>query len=108
MNRGDVCWYKFKEPDKRRPVLVLTRNSIIRYLNEITIAPITTTIREIPSEVLLTPDDGMHNTCVANCDHIQTVPKDNLGILITHLSTTRMEEVKNAILFALGLDNDYF
>jgi mRNA interferase MazF len=108
MNRGDVRWYKFKEPDKHRPVLILTRNSIIRYLNEVTIAPITTTIRDIPSEVLLTPDDGMYTTCVANFDHIQTVPKGNLGDLITHLPNTRMEEVKNAVLFAFGLEETLY
>ena len=108
MNRGDVCWYKFKEPDKRGPVLILTRNSIISYLNDITIAPITTTIRDIPSEVLLTPDDGMYKACAVNFDHIQTVPKENIGDLITHLSNTRMEEVKNAIRFALGLEDKYY
>jgi len=107
MNRGDVRWYKFKEPDKRRPVLVLTRNSVISYLNEITIAPITTTIRDIPTEVILTPDDGMVTTCAINFDYLQTVPKRNIGDLITHLSDTRMEEVKTAILFALGLEEKH-
>ena len=75
MNRGDVCWYTFKAPDKRRPVLILTRNSAIAVLNSVTIAPITATIRSIPTEVILTKDDGLPNTCAANFDNLQTVPK---------------------------------
>ena len=53
VNQGDVYWYKFKEPDKRRPVLVLTRNSAISFLTSVTVAPITTTIRAIPTEAPL-------------------------------------------------------
>ena len=59
MKRGEVRWYKFHPPDKNRPVLILSRDSVIGYLNEITVAPITTTIRDIPSEVILSEDDGM-------------------------------------------------
>ena len=59
MDRGEVRWYTFAGPDKTRPVPVLTRSSAIRYLNAITVAPITTTIRGVPSEVVLSADDGM-------------------------------------------------
>lgn len=104
MRRGEVRWYTFKAPDKRRPVLVLTRNSATSFLNALTIAPITTTIRDIPSEVLLTPEDGLRADCAANLDNIQTVPKHRLGSMITYLSAERMEEVNQAIAFALGLD----
>lgn len=104
MRRGEVRWYTFKAPDKRRPVLILTRDSAIRFLNELTIAPITRTVRDIPSEVLLTPEDGLLTICAANFDHIQTVSKERLGPLITHLSSQRMEEVDQAIHFALGLE----
>ncbi len=104
MKQGEVRWYTFKAPDKRRPVLILTRSSAIGFLNALTIAPITTTIRDIPSEVVLTPEDGMLTHCAANLDNIQTVPKANLGPLITCLSSGKMAEVKQAISFALGFD----
>jgi mRNA interferase MazF len=108
MRRGEVRWYTFKEPDKRRPVLILTRNSAIGFLNALTVAPITTTIRDIPSEVLLTPADGLPTDCAANMDNIQTIPKHRLGSVIAHLSSERMEEVNRAIAFALGLDTPAF
>jgi mRNA interferase MazF len=104
MRRGEVRWYTFKAPDKRRPVLILTRNSAIGFLNALTVAPITTTIRDIPSEVSLTPEDGLLTACAANLDNIQTVPKAKVGSLIAYLSPGRMEEVNQAISFALGLD----
>jgi mRNA interferase MazF len=104
MNQGDVCWFTFRAPDKRRPVLVLTRDSAIRYLTSVTIAPITSTIRGIASEVFLTQDDGLMNACAVNCDSILTVPKANVGPFIAHLSPERMREVRAAIEFALGFD----
>jgi mRNA interferase MazF len=105
MRRGEVHWYTFAPPDKRRPVLILTRNSAIGYLNALTVAPITTTMRGIPSEVFLGPADGMPSDCAINLDHIQTVPKAHLGSLIAALPTGRMREVQEAISFALGFDS---
>ena len=103
MKRGDVRWYKFNTPDKKRPVVILTRNTILDYLSEVTVAPITSTIRDIPSEVLLSHEDGMHNDCVINCDHIQTVSKAKIGSLITTLSKEKLVEIRNAVYFALNL-----
>lgn len=103
MKRGEVRWYKFKHPDKKRPVVILTRNSILEYLGEVTIAPVTSTIRDIPSEVLLSRLDGMRNDCAINCDHIQTVSKSNVGSMITSLSKEKLNEVRDAINFALNL-----
>jgi mRNA interferase MazF len=103
MKRGEVRWYKFKHPDKKRPVVILTRNSILEYLSEATIAPVTSTIRDIPSEVLLSRRDGMHNDCAINCDHIQTVSKSNVGPLITSLSKEKLNEIRDAVNFALNL-----
>ncbi len=108
MKRGEVRWYTFKVPDKRRPVLILTRDSAIGLLNAVTIAPITSTVRDIPTEVYLTPVDGMHAECAVNLDNVQTVPKGNLGPLIAILPSERMEEVKQAIRFALGFDSPLF
>ncbi|GBE32493.1 mRNA interferase MazF3 [bacterium BMS3Bbin05] len=103
MKRGEVRWYKFRGPDKKRPIVILTRDTILEYLGEITIAPITSTIRDIPSEVSLSRDDGMKNGCVINCDHIQTVSKSKIGSLITTLSTTKLKDLRSAICFSLNL-----
>ena len=103
MKRSEIRWYRFQKPDKKRPVLILTRNSIIDYLGEITIAPITSTIRDIPSETFLSKLDGMPRNCAVNCDHIQTVAKGKIGPLITSLSAEKMRSVSNAITFALEL-----
>lgn len=102
MRRGEVRWYKFAAPDKRRPVVILTRNSIIEDLGEVTVAPVTSTIREIPSEVVLTKADGVPHECAANLDHIQTVSKGKIGPLVATLSPMRMQEIRAALLFALG------
>ena len=105
MKQGDVYWYTFRPPDKRRPVLVLTRTSAIHFLTGITVAPVTTTIRGIPSEVALTPkDDGMPEECVVNTDNIQTIQKANLDKFITSLSEEKMRAVRAAIEFSLGFD----
>jgi mRNA interferase MazF len=103
MRRGEIRWYKFQPPDKNRPVLILSRDPVIEYLGEVTIAPVTTTIRDIPSEVLLTKSDGLPRECVVNCDHLQTVSKGKIGPLIATLPTSRMAEVAEAISFALAL-----
>ena len=104
MKRGDVCWYEFAAPDKNRPVLVLTRNSAIRALNNVTIAPITSTIRSIPTEVILTEEDGMPQPCAVNFDNLQTVAKAKIKERITHLPIRKMHEAEQAIAFALGFD----
>jgi mRNA interferase MazF len=106
VNRGDVCWYAFKAPDKRRPVLILTRDSAIGVLNAVTVAPITSTIRSIPTEVILTEADGLPNICAANFDNLQTVPKSNIGALIARLTSRKMKEAAEAISFSLALDED--
>ena len=103
MQRGEICWYKFQAPDKKRPVLILTRDSILDYLGEVTVAPVTSTIRNIPSEVFLSQDEGMKNDCVVNLDHIQTVSKNKIGTRLTSLSTNKMKSVSEAIRFALDL-----
>lgn len=102
MKRGEIRWYRFMPPDKKRPVLILTRDSVLEYLGEVTVAPITTRIRDIPSEVLLSKADGLPQECVVNCDHLQTVSQGKIGSLITFLPQSRMSEVGRAIRFALG------
>lgn len=104
MKQGEVRWYTFQESDKRRPILIVTRNSAIRYLTLLLIAPITTTRRGIPSEVLLTEDDGLLTECAVNLDNLQTVQKAKIGSLITRLPATKMQKVCEAISFAVGCD----
>jgi mRNA interferase MazF len=104
MNRGDVVWHKFKEPDKARPVLILTRNEAISQLNAVTVVPITTTIRGLRSQVVLNEGDGMREACALNLDWTQTVPKKQLREVITRLSDDRMDEVLEALKFAFGFD----
>jgi len=103
MKRGDIRWYRFKAPDKKRPVLILTRDSILEYLGEVTVAPVTSTIRDIPSEVVLSKQDGMRRVCAVNFDHIQTVSRGKIGSLITTLSSEKLREVRKSVLFALNL-----
>ena len=102
MRRGEIRWYKFGPPDKRRPVVILTRDSALEYLGEATVAPVTRTIRDIPSEVLLTPADGLPTECAINLDHVQTITKDKLGGLIATLDENRMKSIRRALMFALG------
>src|SRR2546423_1081401 len=97
MNRGDVFLVKFKEPDKRRPAVILTRTEAIPSLNAVTVVPITGTIREVRSQVLLDEDDGMDKSCVLNVDNIQTISKEKMGFFITQLSDERLREVFEAI-----------
>jgi len=104
MRRGEIRWYKFGRPYKKRPVLILTRDSVMDVLGEVTVAPLTSTVRDIPSEVVLTSADGVQQECAINLDHIQTVPRGRVGSLVTALSSQRMRDVRSALLFALGFD----
>ncbi len=103
MKHGDIRWYKFARPDKKWPVLILTRDSVLEYLNEVTVAPVTGTVRDIPSEVFLTTADGMLRDCAVNCDHLQTVSKGKIGALIASLVPAKMVDVGDAIRFALDI-----
>lgn len=100
--RGDIRLFRFPAPDKERPVLVLTRNSALRFLNRVTVAPITSTLRGIPTEVVLNEDDGMRVPCAVNLDHVVTVPQQALGRRLAVLRPERLAEVCRALGFALG------
>lgn len=102
MKRGEIRWYQFSKPDKKRPVLILTRDSVLEYLSEVTVAPITSTIRDIPAEVLLGKEDGMKADCAINFDHMQTVSASRIGAYIATLPADKWAEIKNALLFAMG------
>lgn len=102
--RGDVRLYQFAPPDKRRPVVVLTRDSAIAYLSSVTVAPITPTIRGVPSEVVLGDEDGMKAPCAVNLHNAVTISQDRLGRRLAHLSSLRMSEICAALRFSLGCD----
>jgi len=102
ITRGDVRLYPFARPDKRRPVVVLTRESAIAYLSTVTVAPITSTLRGVPSEVRLTAADGMKGECAVNLHNVVTVSKAHLGRRVAALSAQRMEEICASLGFALG------
>ncbi len=102
VERGDVRVYRFAAPDKQRPVLVLTRDSAVSYLSRVTVAPITSTTRGVPSEVVLGADDGMKRPCAVNLHNVVTVSKEHLGRRVGHLASARMRQVCDALGFALG------
>ncbi len=102
MKRGEIRWYVFRPPDKRRPVLVLTRDEVLGHLNEIIVAPATRTIRGLATEVLMTPDDGMPVTCALNFDHVALAQRDRIGPVVAVLDDLRWPEVRQALLTACG------
>jgi mRNA interferase MazF len=104
IERGEVRLLQFPAPDRERPILVLTRSSAIPYLSRATVAPITSTIRGVPSEVALGPEDGMKRACVVNLHNVITVNQQDIGRRIAQLSPRRMREVCAALAFALGCD----
>jgi mRNA interferase MazF len=104
--RGEIRWYTFRLPDKRRPVLLLTRDEVIDHLDEIIIAPITRTIRGLTPDVLLTEKDGMPATCAVNFDHVSLGQRDRFGSVLCSLSAGRWPEVSIALLRACGFDQE--
>jgi mRNA interferase MazF len=102
MHRGELRWYTFAAPDKRRPVLLLTRDEVIDALNELIVVPATRTIRGIETEVLLSPEDGMPTACALNFDHVSLAQRSRLGASIAVLPPARRPEVERALLIACG------
>lgn len=102
LSKGEVRLCKFAPPDKQRPVLVLTRDSAIGHLATVTVAPITSTIRTVPSEVILDIEDGMKSRCAVNLHNAVTVAQVRLGRRVANLGTERMKEVCMALRFSLG------
>ena len=102
VNRGELWLYTFKKPDKRRPVLILSRDEVIDLLRTVTVAPVTSTIHGAPSEVLVGPDEGLKHDSAVNLDHLQTVHKDQLRAYIGRLGDAKMREVCKRLGIALG------
>ena len=102
LTRGDVYLHRFAKPDKRRPVLVLSRPEAIEVLHEVMVAPITSTIRGIPSEVVLGSEHGMKVACAVNLDHVQTVRQADLRRHVTTLDAHVMQLICQALSIATG------
>ncbi len=104
MKRGEVWWAELPNPIGRRPVVLLSRDEAYEVRNAVTIAQITTTVRNIPVEVLLSETDGMQKKCVVNLDTITTIRKSILTERICSLRSDKMEQINKAIKFALALE----
>lgn len=103
MKRGEVWWAELPAPAGRRPVVLLSRDVAYAVRTAVTVAPVTRTIRDIPTEVLLGPEDGLPARCVASLDDITTIPKALLRLRLVELAPSRMAEIEAAISFALDL-----
>jgi mRNA interferase MazF len=105
MRRGEIWWADQGPPVGRRPVVLLSRDDAYSIRNQVTIAPVTTRIRQIPSEVQLGPEDGLPQLCVANLDVIATIPKESLKQRVSRLSLKKIRLIEEAIRFSLGMEN---
>jgi len=105
VNRGEIWLYTFKPPDKRRPVLVLTRQEVIGLLSTVIVAPITSTIRGAPSEVVVGVEEGLKAYSAINLDNVQTVERQRLGFYIGSVSREKMAAVCHALVIATGCGN---
>src|SRR5687767_61639 len=101
VGRGEIWMYTFRPPDKRRPVLVLTRPEVIALLHTVTVAPVTSTIRGAPSEVAVGLAEGLKHESAINLDHVQTVERARLSRYVGHLGSDKMKAVCRALAIAL-------
>jgi mRNA interferase MazF len=102
VNRGEIWQYRFKSPDKRRPVLVLSRQEVIPLLHTVMVAPVTSTRRGAPSEVAVGVDEGLKHESAVNLDHVQTVERSRLVSFVGALSAAQMRHVCRALAIATG------
>jgi len=104
VRRGEIWWAELGKPAGRRPVVLLSRNEAYSVRSLVIVAPVTTRIRGISSEVLLGTADGMPQECVANLDTITTIPRECLRSRLTALNSRKIKEIEAAIHFALGME----
>ena len=104
VRRGDLWLHQFRPPDRRRPVLVLTRDGVANRLHTVAVAPVTTTIRGIRSEVRVGTFEGLKHDSVVNLDHVHTVRRTDLHQWIGRLGPGRMFEVCQALNAAFGCE----
>ena len=102
VNRGEIWMYEFRAPDKQRPVLVLTRPEVIELLHTVMVAPVTSTVRGAPSEVIVGPDEGLKHSSAINLDHVQTIERSRLSRYVGSLGPAQMQRVCRALAIATG------
>jgi len=100
VRHGEIWWTHIG--GKRRPAVVLTRDRVLPLLSSVTVAPVTRTVRGIPSEVVLDSADGMRDRCAVSLDNIETISKSDLHRRITTLSADRLEDICEALKYALA------
>jgi mRNA interferase MazF len=100
--RGEIWLHRFAAPDKRRPVVVLSRAAAVEVLHTVIVAPITSTIRGLPSEVILDTEQGLKGRSVANLDHVQTVRQSDLQHYVATLPPEIMSKICAALAVAPG------
>ena len=101
MKRGEVWWANV---DKRRPVVLLSRDEAYEARALVIVAPASTTVRGYAVEVKLGRREGLPRACVVNCDWLVTLPKASLEMRIGALSSDKVDQLDVALRFALGLD----
>lgn len=104
MTRGEIWMFAFGAPDKQRPVLLLTRPELIGVLNTVTVAPLTRTIRGVPSEVVVGPECGLKERSAINLHNLVSIPHSGIRRFVGTVPPVVMEAVRSALLFALGFD----
>lgn len=102
VGRGEIWQFAFPKPDRRKPVLVLTRGDMIGRLHTVTVAPLTSTIRGVPSEVVVGEESGLKRPSAINLHHLASVPLEGLRSFVGTVSEETLDRVRDALLFALG------
>ena len=93
--------YEFRAPDKLRPVVVLSRDEAIAVLHTVMVAPVTSTIRGIPSEVVIGEAEGLKTPSAINLDHVQTVEKTRLKRFVGSVGHEKMRQLCRALAVAI-------
>jgi len=102
LNRGEIWLHTFAPPDKRRPVVILSRQGVIGLLRTVIVAPVTSTIRGLPSEVPVGIPEGLKQPSAVNLDHVQTVEQKHLKQFVGSLSAEKLEDACRALAVATG------
>lgn len=106
IERGDIRWFRFERPDKRRPVLVVGRADLLPRWSLVPVIPLSTQIRGLAWELQLGPDDGLPGKCVLKPEWIRSVRRDELGPVLAQLPGDRWPDVARIVVEALGLFNE--
>lgn len=102
ISRGEIWMYRFALPDKRRPVLVLSRQAALDRLRTAVVAPVTSTIHGLPSEVIVGVAQGLKGKSAVNLDHLYTVDQNDLKSFVGALDRGALSHVCRALGIAMG------